>query len=332
MARAAACRPQSKKNLLSALDRVNTPLCSKDSRKRTIAYLKTSLEDSTALQLNLSLVNYRVLQTLKTPSIPELQPLYHHCTNHHQRRSAPVTKPNFLLLLIPGKMYYSKPRSRRESDAPDTHGTYIYDIHPQDRRSYHAQDPTRCNCRCCPHPRLRSDGASSATRPDSSPRHNSLAYAARHHTSEGYSKFSRHCADGRDYYRNSHGPGKDDTYMSANGRESDYRPSAYSPAYKPKKTRRHDEHHRIIVDVVDRTLSQDLRAQYGRCFPLAISLRTTTVQDVSRFLAPDSRREHVVVRWKNGEVEPLDNLVPLSDLQSQETRLEVRTRKRVHWS
>lgn len=101
---------------------------------------------------------------------------------------------------------------------------------------------------------------------------------------------------------------------------------------RPAKGKHGPHHSSIIVDVVDRTASQRLRARYGKRFPLSISTGTTTARDVSLFLAPDQRRERVVVKWRDGEVEALDDLVPITDLGSQGVRLEVRARKNVHWS
>jgi hypothetical protein len=101
------------------------------------------------------------------------------------------------------------------------------------------------------------------------------------------------------------------------------------PATRPAGVRSQAD---IIVEVVDRTAMQDLRARYGKRFPMSISPGTTSARDISNFLAPDSRRERVVVKWPNGELEPLDDLVPITDLGSQGTRLEVRTRKNVHWT
>ncbi|KAH8179066.1 hypothetical protein LIA77_00585 [Sarocladium implicatum] len=230
-------------------------------------------------------------------------------------------------------MFYSRSKGRRGSDASDTHGTYIYDIHPEDLRLYYTQDPTRCECRCCPHPRRRCSNTNPAAASDTSHHSDPASYNGRRHTKRAYRPSSRHYAEDSDYHRSSHRFGKNHAYTMDDGRESDHSSSAQSHSYEARRRRRHpvDLHH-VIVDVVDRTSSQALSARYGRRFPLSIFPDTTTARDVSLFLAPNSRCERVVVRWRDGEVEPLDDLVPLIDLEALGARLEVRTRKRVHWS
>lgn len=225
-------------------------------------------------------------------------------------------------------------RRRRGSHTSDTYGTYIYEISRDDHRYYHARDPTRCNCRCCPHPRMRADSAFSAGGPEDWPRRGSGLRFGGHYPSGSSS-----------YARTSHRPGYDtdysrDHHRNAHSHETSHieaSNTAFRPKYqsrtssRPAKKALHHVDRDIVINVVDRTARQHLRAQYGRHFPLAISPHTMNARDICLFLAPDQRRERVVVRWRGGELEPLDDLVPIHDLGLEGTRLEVRTRKHVRW-
>lgn len=209
-------------------------------------------------------------------------------------------------------------RARRGSDASDTYGTYIYEMSPGDERHYRTTDPTRCKCRCCPHPRSRQDSGFSAKRSQEW-----TQIDAQGHTSN-YPPYPSDYQ--RNYHRNARMP---------RDRQNAQDPCCMRPASRvprPAKTRPHADVRDIIVGVADRTMERHLRARYGRLFPLAISPRNTTARDICLFLAPDQRRERVLVRWRDGELEPLDDLVPIEDLREEGTRLEVRTRKNVHWT
>ncbi|KAL2205813.1 hypothetical protein CC79DRAFT_1369264 [Sarocladium strictum] len=237
-----------------------------------------------------------------------------------------------------GEDTYSRfSKRRRGSEATNTYGTYIYEIASDDHGRYHTNDPARCNCRCCPHPRRNPyDSVSSARRSEEMYRRGdggSQAESRGYYQTRPslYARTPRHPTYDTDYQR-SHDRnsrrGQHGVYSPAHS-SGYYRMNQDRPATRQAGVRSQED---IIVEVVDRTAMQHLRARYGKRFPMSISPGTTSARDISNLLAPDSRRERVVVKWPNGELEPLDDLVPITDLGSQGTRLEVRTRKNVHWT
>ncbi|CAM1510536.1 Fc.00g008710.m01.CDS01 [Cosmosporella sp. VM-42] len=84
------------------------------------------------------------------------------------------------------------------------------------------------------------------------------------------------------------------------------------------------------MDVVDNTDSS-LARQYGRKYPITLS-ETASINSVVSFLAPDKRRVKVVVRWKDGEVEPLDDQVPIKELKKYGKYIEVKEKKKVRFA
>lgn len=223
-------------------------------------------------------------------------------------------------------------RQRRKSTSSATHGSYIYDFDTLDGERYDALDPTACDCLCCPHPVRRAD----------TPLQGPVPWQ-RYRDDEG-------CRSGRRSSVRNRSPARDPRtggrLFDAKGRRRDvsdgdgiYRASSSRraarqhsrhPASEAQRDRRHSGN--IVIDVVDHTDNQYLRRRYGRRFPITIDPTSTSAHDIARFLAPDFRREKVVVRWHDGEIEPLDDLIPLHELSRPGPRLEVRMHKSVHWT
>jgi hypothetical protein len=59
---------------------------------------------------------------------------------------------------------------------------------------------------------------------------------------------------------------------------------------------------------------------------------TASVASVLSFLAPDQRRAKVVVHWKDGDRETLNNKVPMEEIRRCAEYLQVKDKKRVHWA
>lgn len=92
---------------------------------------------------------------------------------------------------------------------------------------------------------------------------------------------------------------------------------------------------RLSIDVVDRTQDGWLRRRHGPCFSVSLSSRSST-QKLLDFIVgaeTETRRRacKVVVRWKDGAREPLDDLVPLEEVAQDARQIEVKDDKRVHW-
>ncbi|KND87715.1 hypothetical protein TOPH_07669 [Tolypocladium ophioglossoides CBS 100239] len=86
---------------------------------------------------------------------------------------------------------------------------------------------------------------------------------------------------------------------------------------------------RTVIDVVDRT-GGPLSLRHGGQFPVSLS-KHATVDDIISMLAPDRRRHKVVVKWRDGEYEDLDEMIQVDEIRRYATRLDVRERKRVRW-
>lgn len=104
-------------------------------------------------------------------------------------------------------------------------------------------------------------------------------------------------------------------------------PPAGSPGHGHAKRRAAD----CIVLHVEDNSSLGSQSGHERSYPIYIQANAS-LDDVVSFLAPDRRRSKVFVHWADGEVEPLDELVPIEDLERYAERLEVRDRKQVRWS
>ncbi|KAF4462314.1 hypothetical protein FALBO_10877 [Fusarium albosuccineum] len=111
---------------------------------------------------------------------------------------------------------------------------------------------------------------------------------------------------------------------SSNQRSTHHRSSAPKSARDP----RHPPE-RYVINVVDRS-NGPLRHEYGRRYPISISPDSTCAA-IASFLAPDKRRAKVIVHWKDGQTESLDNEVPMKEVMRDADHLEVKDRKRVHW-
>lgn len=87
---------------------------------------------------------------------------------------------------------------------------------------------------------------------------------------------------------------------------------------------------RTVIDVVDRT-SGPLSLRHGGKYPVSLAPHAT-VDDIISMLAPDRRRHKVVVKWRDGDYEDLDEMVPMKEIRRYAKRLDVKERKHVRWA
>lgn len=87
---------------------------------------------------------------------------------------------------------------------------------------------------------------------------------------------------------------------------------------------------RAVLDVVDET-GGPLSLRHGDWFAVSIE-SCAVVDDIIAMLAPDQRIHKVVVRWRDGDVEDLDDLIPMDEIRRFAKRLEVKNRKSVRWT
>ncbi|PNY23825.1 Uncharacterized protein TCAP_06232 [Tolypocladium capitatum] len=86
---------------------------------------------------------------------------------------------------------------------------------------------------------------------------------------------------------------------------------------------------RTVIDVVDRT-GGPLSLRHGGKFPVSLSPHAT-VDDIISMLAPDRRRHKILVKWRDGNYEDLDEMIQVDEIRRYATGLEVKERKRVRW-
>ncbi|POR35270.1 Uncharacterized protein TPAR_04550 [Tolypocladium paradoxum] len=87
---------------------------------------------------------------------------------------------------------------------------------------------------------------------------------------------------------------------------------------------------RTVIDVVDRT-GGPLSLRHGAQFPVSLSPHATA-DDIISMLAPDRRRHKVVVKWRDGDYEDLDEMIQIDEIRRYAKRLDVKERKRVRWA
>ena len=102
----------------------------------------------------------------------------------------------------------------------------------------------------------------------------------------------------------------------------------YESSRKAPERQRSKRHN---IEVVDKTCRGELRHRHGREFYISFSTGSSAT-DIVEFLAPNSNRHQVIVRWNDGVSELLDRHVPLQEVHALGRRLEVKDRKRVSFS
>ncbi|KAF4589837.1 hypothetical protein GQ602_003726 [Ophiocordyceps camponoti-floridani] len=108
-----------------------------------------------------------------------------------------------------------------------------------------------------------------------------------------------------------------------------YRPDQVFVKILSSRDSAYDEEERFTFEVYDRTDGPIYR-QHGECCILSLSIRSS-IDDIIRFLAPDRCRQKVMVRWCDGNVEELDDRIPISEVRRFARRFYVKERKRARF-
>ncbi|KAH6889456.1 hypothetical protein B0T10DRAFT_52595 [Thelonectria olida] len=207
------------------------------------------------------------------------------------------------------------PRDNRPpSFRPDTYGTYIWPLKTQGV-FYDTMDPTTCGCTCCPHPHIVSS-------------------SQKDRAHDQYTSATQSQSRKRDSGRREELTGRSSSPPSRSHPRS--RSRSHSPPQPQSQSNSHNERAsprdtgEFIIDVVDSS-NGTLRHQHGTKYPLALST-TASVASVLSFLAPKKRRAKVIVHWKDGDTEILDDLVSMKEVRRSAKYLQVKDKKRVHWA
>ncbi|KAF4972916.1 hypothetical protein FZEAL_9474 [Fusarium zealandicum] len=172
-----------------------------------------------------------------------------------------------------------------------TFGTYILPLEAQGK--YRTMDPTKCRCKCCPHPSSIS-----------------------------------HSQDERRYPETPYlkPASKTNTRVSA---PFNQRSSSSNSLPRSSRSRRNPQG-RYVIDVQDKSDSS-LRHEYGPSYPISLDPCASSAS-IAAFLVPDKRRAKVVVHWDDGKTETLDDGIPMKELIRYAEYLEVKEKKTVHWA
>ncbi|KAJ6439437.1 serine peptidase [Purpureocillium lavendulum] len=87
---------------------------------------------------------------------------------------------------------------------------------------------------------------------------------------------------------------------------------------------------RTVIDVVNRS-NGSTSPRHADRFVVSIEPHAA-VDDIVALLAPDQRRHKVVVRWRDGDAEDLDSMIPVDEICRYARRLDVKDRKHVRWA